>query len=123
MNQMKRICMLLLVAALAQGAGRTVLISWTPSTSQGVTGYNVARGNSITGPFTQLAANVQGNSYSDVSVPIGSTVTYQITAITQPCTPTTPVTQVCGTSSAPATATTTVPLAPTVSITVTLTVP
>jgi hypothetical protein len=101
---------------------RTVSLSWTASTSSGVTGYNVSRGASTSGPFTQLnSALITGTTYADTTAVIGQTYTYQVVAMAVPCTPTTPVTTVCG-QSVPASATTTVPQQPNVTVTISIVV-
>lgn len=119
-----RYLLVLAFAALlsAQSATRNVVLSWTASTSSGVTGYNVYRATATAGPFTLLTtAPVAATTYTD-SGTVGSTYTYQVTAVTSPCTPTTPATQPCG-ESAPATASSTVPPKPIATATITVVVP
>lgn len=110
------------LSLLAQGATRSVVLTWTASTSTGVLGYNISRGTSVTGPFTALNTSpVVGVTYTDQGT-VGQTYTYQVVTVAAPCTPTTPVTQGCGTS-VPATASTTVPPLPNVTATITIVVP
>jgi len=59
-----------------------VSLSWTLSTSTGVTGYQISRGTSSTGPFTALAS--VGNtvtSYTDTTVVSGTTYYYVIATV------------------------------------------
>lgn len=122
---MKRLLPLLFVAlAFAQATTRNVALSWTASTSTGVLGYQVYRSTSSTGPFTTPlnSALVAGTSYVDSTAVIGQTYTYAVTAQGAACTPTTPVGTPCG-QSPPATATTTIPAQPAVTVTITVTVP
>lgn len=118
--------LILASAALAQAAPttRNVLLSWTASTSAGVQGYQVYR-VSTAGVSTGVPINsaiITGTSYTDTTAVIGQTYVYGVTAVGVACSPTTPVTTVCG-QSAPATATTNVPAQPAVSVTVTIAVP
>jgi hypothetical protein len=54
-----------------------VSLTWTASTSSGITGYQVSRGAASTGPFT-LLATVGGTttSYTDTTVVSGQTYYY-----------------------------------------------
>ena len=114
--------LLFCLSLLAQGATRSVVLTWTASTSTGVIGYNVLRGTSVNGPFTLLNTSpVAGVTYTDQGT-VGQTYTYQVVSVAAPCTSTTPVTTACGTS-APATASTTVPPVPNVTATITIVVP
>lgn len=124
---MKKLLLLLLLALpiMAQSATRNVSVSWTVSTSSGVTGYNVSRAVTATGPFTSLTATplpATAVSFNDPTAVVGQTYTYQVFASAAACTPTTPVATPCG-NSTPVTASTTVPPQPGATITVTLTVP
>src|SRR5579864_4404001 len=77
---------------------RPVDISWTASTTTGVTGYNVYRAGS-SGVFSIInTAPITTTNYVDTSAQIGKTYSYTVTALSTPCTPTTPVTSVCGES-------------------------
>lgn len=120
---MKLLISLLFAACLcAQTATRQVTLEWTASTSTGVTGYSVSRGTSPSGPFTVLTPTpIAGTTFTDTAT-VGQTYTYQVVAVAPDCTPTTPVTQACGTS-APAAATANVPPKPNVTVTLTITIP
>jgi hypothetical protein len=65
------------------GAGiHSVSLSWTASTSSGVTGYNVFRGTTSGGPYTQLNGSPVGTtSYTDSAVQAGQTYYYVTTAV------------------------------------------
>ena len=129
-----RILILFLASIVAMAAQtRTVNVSWTASTTSGVTGYSIATGTAAAGPFTfkGCTGTVSGQTcvngstattttFSDTET-VGATVFYQVSAVAPACTPTTPVTQACG-SSAPVVASTTIPPQPGVS-TVVLVVP
>jgi len=57
-------------------------LSWTASTSQGVTGYNVYRGTASGGPYSEITtAPVSGTSYTDSDVAAGTTYYYVATAV------------------------------------------
>lgn len=102
-------------------ATRPVGLSWTASTSSGITGYNVLRSASTSGPFTTINASlVTGTAYTDTSAVVGSTYTYEVVAVAAACTPTTPVGSTCGSSAPSAPATTTVPVQPNVTLIVTV---
>lgn len=59
----------------------TVGLTWNPSTSE-VTGYNVYRSTSSSGPFTKLNPSLNGStSYTDNSVASGHTYYYETTAV------------------------------------------
>jgi len=61
---------------------RTVSLSWTASTSPGVTGYNVYRGATSGGPYTKLnSALIAQTSYIDTTVQTGQTYYYVATAV------------------------------------------
>jgi hypothetical protein len=59
-----------------------VSLTWTASTSSGITGYQVSRGTASTGPFT-LLATVGGTtlSYMDTTVVSGQTYYYVVAAV------------------------------------------
>ncbi|SMC72153.1 SPRY domain-containing protein [Sporomusa malonica] len=57
-----------------------VTLSWT--TVIGATGYNVKRATTAGGPYTTIASNVTGPSYTDNAVTNGTTYYYVVTAIT-----------------------------------------
>lgn len=58
----------------------SVSLSWTASTTSGVSGYNVYRGASSTS-MAQIASDITGISYTDTSVTAGATYYYAITAV------------------------------------------
>jgi len=60
----------------------SVGLSWTPSTSSGVVGYNVYRGTSP-GSYSRIMTLVAGNTYTDSSVQSGQDITYDyvVTAV------------------------------------------
>ena len=59
-----------------------VSLSWTASTSSGVTGYQISRGTASTGPFTPIAT-VGGStlSYTDTTVVSGQTYYYVVATV------------------------------------------
>ena len=60
----------------------SVLLSWTASTSSNVTGYNIYRGSSSQGPFSQINPTlIASTSYTDNAVVDGQTYYYVATAI------------------------------------------
>jgi chitinase len=60
----------------------TVTLTWTASTTPGVTGYNVYRSTTATGAYTKLTtAPVTASPYTDSSVIAGSTYYYVTTAL------------------------------------------
>ena len=61
-------------------SGHSVALSWTPSSSSGVVGYNVYRSSSSAGPFTKVG-NATATSFTDVSVQAGQTYFYTVTAV------------------------------------------
>jgi hypothetical protein len=92
----------MLPAAAAQS--RNVVLSWTASTSSGVTGYEVfgctvASGGTSCTPSTTGTplATVTGATYT-ISEPTGAAYGYSIVTVTPACTPTTPLTTPCGNS-------------------------
>jgi len=101
---------------------RDVDLSWTASTTTQVTGYNVQRSTSTSGPFTILnTALIAGTSYVDATAVVGSTYTYEVIAVAPACTPTS--TTPCGSSAPSAPATTAVPAQPVAVVTVTIAIP
>jgi hypothetical protein len=73
-----------LVVPLA-GAGvkaHSVTLTWTASTSKGVMGYDVYRGEHSGGPYTLLnSVLIAGTSYKDAAVQAGETYYYVVTAV------------------------------------------
>jgi Abnormal spindle-like microcephaly-assoc'd, ASPM-SPD-2-Hydin len=72
--------------ATANGSGatlpHTVNLSWNASTSTSVSGYNVYRGASATGPFSRINAALNpAMSYTDSTVQSGTTYYYVTTAV------------------------------------------
>jgi hypothetical protein len=63
-------------------APRTVTLTWNPSSTTGVVGYNVFRGTVSGGPYTLITpTRVTGTSYVDSSVVNGQTYYYVVTAV------------------------------------------
>jgi fibronectin type 3 domain-containing protein len=67
------------------GTGRhAVRLSWTASTSTGVTSYNLFRSTTSGGPYTKLNRFLVGKtSYTDWAVEAGHTYYYVTTAVNQ----------------------------------------
>ena len=68
------------------GTGTTIQhivnLSWNPSTSTSVMGYNVYRGTAATGPYTQVNPSLNTSmNYSDGTVKSGQTYYYVTTAV------------------------------------------
>ena len=62
----------------------SVSLTWTPSTSAAVTGYNIYRSSSKAGPYKKInSAVVIGTSYVDNDVLAGHTYYYVATAVNQ----------------------------------------
>ena len=59
----------------------TVALTWTPSTSTGVTGYKVSRATTSGGPYTLLSTLGTVSSYTDTTVQSGLTYYYVVTAV------------------------------------------
>jgi uncharacterized protein (DUF58 family) len=61
----------------------SAMLSWTPSTTSTVSGYNVYRGSQKGGPYTKVNSSlVPGSNYSDLSVQAGLTYYYVVTSVT-----------------------------------------
>ncbi len=57
-------------------------LTWVPSTSGNVVGYNVYRGSASAGPYTKLTSSlVAGISYTDSTVAVAQTYYYVVTAV------------------------------------------
>jgi uncharacterized protein YjbI with pentapeptide repeats len=67
-----------LIAAYVAGT-TTVNLGWTASTSGGVTGYNVYRGTTSGGPYTQIGSST-GTNFTDGNATGGTTFYYVVTA-------------------------------------------
>jgi hypothetical protein len=64
------------------GNPHTVALTWVPSVSANVVGYNVYRGSMSGGPYTKVnAAVITAASYTDSTVPSGQTFYYVATAV------------------------------------------
>lgn len=60
----------------------SVTLTWVSSTSPNITGYNIYRSSSSSGPFTKLnSAVIAGTSFSDTAVTAGQTYYYAATAV------------------------------------------
>jgi Abnormal spindle-like microcephaly-assoc'd, ASPM-SPD-2-Hydin len=67
---------------VAPASTHSVALSWTASTSSGVTGYNVYRGTASSGPFAKMSSSlVAGTQYTDTAVQSGQTYYYVVTAV------------------------------------------
>ena len=65
-----------------QAISHSADLTWTPSISTGIVGYDVYRGSASGGPYTLLTtAPVTTTSYSDDSVLSGQTYYYVLTAV------------------------------------------
>lgn len=105
---MKKLLVLLIVvvSVSAMAQSRPVAITWTASTSSSVSGYNVygctvTTGNSCTPNITGTPLNsslVSGTSFV-IQEPISTAYGFSVVAVSPACTPTTPITTPCGTSS------------------------
>jgi len=60
----------------------SVALNWTASTSSNISGYNMYRGTSASGPFSQINSSlISGTNYTDNSVVDGTTYYYEATAV------------------------------------------
>jgi hypothetical protein len=63
-------------------ASHTVNLTWTASTSQNVTGYNIYRGTTSGGPYTKINSALDASTnYTDSTVVNGQTYYYVTTAV------------------------------------------
>ena len=62
-------------------AQHTVALSWSPSSSSSVVGYNVYRGVTTGGPYSQVTSMNTDTTYTDSSVQAGQTYFYVTTAV------------------------------------------
>jgi len=61
----------------------SVSLTWVPSNSPGVVGYNVYRGTASGGPYSEMTGSpVSGNSYTDTTVAAGQTYYYVAATVT-----------------------------------------
>lgn len=67
-------------ANITPGAPHSVTLSWQPSTSSNVVGYNVYRGNQ-SGSYGLLVSMNSTTSYVDPAVQSGNTYYYVVTAV------------------------------------------
>jgi hypothetical protein len=65
----------------AAAAQHSVALSWTPSTTSSVVGYNVYRGTSTGGAYSKISAMNADTTYTDTSVQAGQTYVYVTTAV------------------------------------------
>ena len=71
-----------LINAALGGPCHSVVLTWTPSTSTGVTGYNVYRGGQTGGPYTiQNSSPVSGAVYYDTTVQGGKSYFYVVRSV------------------------------------------
>ena len=66
------------------GSNHSVALSWNPSTSSGITGYNIYRANytSSCGTFSKINGSLDANTvYTDSNVADGSSYCYATTAV------------------------------------------
>ena len=68
-------------ACLTSTGIHVVALSWTASTSSGVTGYKVYRGTTSGGPYTLLSAVGNVTTYTDATVLSGQTYFYVVTTL------------------------------------------
>jgi fibronectin type 3 domain-containing protein len=62
-------------------APHSVALSWSPSSSPGISSYNVYRGTVSGGPYSLLTTGVSSTLYTDSNVQSGSTYCYVTTAV------------------------------------------
>jgi hypothetical protein len=63
--------------------GHTVALSWSPSTSSNITGYNVYRSTTAGGSYARINSSpTNSTKYADGSVAAGETYYYVVTALT-----------------------------------------
>jgi uncharacterized repeat protein (TIGR03803 family) len=77
-----RILVLLPAASAVCSFGQSVNLSWDPSTSQNIVGYNIYRGRLVSGPYTRINSSLDSNTaYTDSTVKSGHTYYYVTTAV------------------------------------------
>ena len=63
-------------------APHSVSLTWNPSTSSSVFGYNVYRATDQYGPYTRLnSIPITTTQYTDLTVQLGTTYLYWVTAV------------------------------------------
>lgn len=68
--------------SLAGAGAHSVDLTWSASTTPGITGYDVYRGTTLGGPYTKLNTTiVQGTNYTDDTAQTGQTYYYVTTAV------------------------------------------
>ena len=65
----------------AAGQRRKIALSWTQSSSSGLTNNKIYRSTSSTGPYSLIATIVAGTSYVDTTVTSRTTYFYRVTAV------------------------------------------
>ena len=68
-------------ASVTVVAPHSVSLSWSPSSSPGISSYKVYRGNVSGGPYSLLTSGVSSTSYTDTNVQSGTTYYYVTTAV------------------------------------------
>jgi fibronectin type 3 domain-containing protein len=68
-------------ATITVAAPHSVSLSWSPSSSSGISYYNLYRGNATGGPYSLLKTGVTSTAYTDSNVQSGSTYYYVTTAV------------------------------------------
>jgi fibronectin type 3 domain-containing protein len=68
-------------ATITVSAPHSVSLSWSASTSSGVSYYNVYRGTISGGPYSLLRSGIASASYTDSNVQSGKTYYYVTTAV------------------------------------------
>ena len=68
-------------ASITVVAPHSVALSWSPSSSSGISSYKVYRGTVSGGPYSLLTSGVSSTSYTDSNVQSGSTYYYVTTAV------------------------------------------
>lgn len=64
-----------------QVTNHSATLTWNPSTSSGITGYNVYRSFESGGPYSPLTSSVSSTNFTDNGVQAGQTYYYVITAV------------------------------------------
>jgi fibronectin type 3 domain-containing protein len=66
----------------ATGSTSSISLTWNANTESDLSGYNLYRGASATGPFTKINSTLlTGLNYNDTTAPTGQTSYYQLTAV------------------------------------------